>query len=85
MSSSVSALRFYRSVLQRDLVLPSRRFRELIVSLPAELKEEKKRTGEALVKALQVPSLPSSLEIVVIRRLLSTDITITFSFTSACK
>jgi len=84
-SSSVSASRSYSSALQRDLVLPSRRSRELVVSLPAESEEEKKRTGEALVKALQVPSLPSSLEIVAARRLPSTDIAITFSSTSACK
>jgi hypothetical protein len=82
---SVSSSRSYSSVLQRDLVLLSRRFRELVVSLPTELEEEKKRTGEALVKALQVPSLPSSLEIVAVRRLPSTDITITFSSISACK
>ena len=81
----MSSSRSYSSVLQRDLVLLSRRFKELIVSLLAELEEEKKRTGEALVKALQVPSLLLSLEIVAVRRLPSTDITITFSFTSACK
>ena len=82
---SLSASRSYSSALQRDLVLPSRRSRELVVSLPAESEEEKKRTGEALVKALQVPSLRSSLEIVAARRLPRVDIAITFSSTSACK
>ena len=85
MPSSVSSSRSYSLVLQRDLVLLSRRSRELVVSLTSELEEEKKRTGEALVKALQTPSFPASLEIVAARRLPSTDIAVTFSSTSACK
>ena len=80
-----SNTRSYSEALKRELVLPSRRTRELIVSLSSETKDEKKRTGEDLVKALKNPSFPPSLEIIAARRLPSTDIAITFSSTSACQ
>lgn len=80
-----SNTRSYSEVLKRDLILPSRRTRELIVSLGPETEEEKKRTGEALVKALRNPVHSSSLDIIAARRLPSTDIAITFSSTSACQ
>jgi hypothetical protein len=84
-SLASSNTRSYSDVLKRELVLPSRRSRELVVSLGSETEDEKKRTGEALVKALKNPSSPSSLEIIAARRLPSTDIAITFSSTSACQ
>ena len=77
--------RSYSEALKRELVLLSRRTKELIVSLDSETEDEKKRTREDLVKALKNPSFPPSLEIIAARRLLSIDIAITFSFTSACQ
>ena len=81
-SLASSNTRSYSEVLKRELVLPSKHSRELIVSLSTKTEDEKKRTKEALIKALKNPSFSPSLEIVAARRLPSTDVTITFSSTS---
>ena len=83
-SLASSNTRSYNEVLKRELVLLSKRFKELIVSLSTEIEDEKKRTKEALVKALKNPSFSPLLEIVAARRLPSIDVTITFSSTSTC-
>ena len=70
--------------MKRNLILPSRRTRELIVSLSNKSKEEKLRTGEDFIKALKNPNHPSSLNIVTSRRLPSSDIAITFANSTSC-
>ena len=80
--ASLNTPRSYSEVLKRELILLSKRSKELIISLSSKTKDEKKRTKEALVRALKDPSFTPSLEIIATRHLLSIDITITFSLTS---
>ena len=81
--ASLNTPRSYSKVLKRELILLSRRFKELIISLSSKTEDKKKRTREALVRALKDPSFTPSLEIIAARHLPSIDITITFSLTSA--
>jgi hypothetical protein len=75
----------YSRVLQKDLVLPSRRSRELVITLKGETIEEQTRTGLDLVRVLKDPKVLPSLEIIAARRLPSLDVALTFSTEKACK